>query len=180
MFLARYDLRRAGAMSDCNLSIRMEKPFRSLVARAWLRKAVEATLAAAGVSRLVDISLLIAGDETVHALNRDYRGVDRTTDVLAFAFSEPQGSQEQPFVMPPDGILHLGEVIISYEQAERQAGEQRHPLQQELALLVAHGVLHLLGYDHDEPEAEKAMKAMEATALAAIQSDNGPRADVVL
>lgn len=64
-------------------------------------------------------------------------------------------------VAAPDGLLHLGEVIISYPTAERQARERGHPVQREVAHLLIHGVLHLLGYDHALPEEERLMQARE-------------------
>ena len=71
--------------------------------------------------------------------------------------------------MPPDNITHLGEIVISYQQAELQAGEHRHPLFKELALLLIHGVLHLIGYDHMEPDEEKAMKELEVKTMSKIE-----------
>jgi probable rRNA maturation factor len=158
-------------MLDCILSIQIEEPFVGLVAEDWLRLVVETALAAAGTSAPVDIGLVVAGDDTVRNLNRTYRAIDSTTDVLAFALAETGSDGGEHFVMPPDGALHLGEIIISYPQAERQAEEQHHPLKRELALLVAHGVLHLLGYDHEEPVAEQSMRAMEARVLDAIEKE---------
>ena len=155
-------------MLKIQLSIRIEKPFVGLVSKQWLRRAVRLTLVHTGVSSPVELGLVIAGDETVHELNRIYRNVDRTTDVIAFALSE-RGAKAEPFVAPPDDVIHLGEVIISYPQAKRQAEEQRHPLERELALLVVHGVLHLLGYDHELPEQEQKMRAMESRVLDAIK-----------
>jgi probable rRNA maturation factor len=155
-------------MPKIQLSIRIEKPFVGLVSKQWLRRVVKLTLANAGISSQVELGLVIAGDETVHELNRSYRSVDRTTDVISFALSERKEKTES-FVTPPDDVLHLGEVIISYPQTKRQAEEQHHPLERELALLVAHGVLHLLGYDHALPEQEKKMKAMESRVLDAIE-----------
>lgn len=156
-------------MLKCQLSIQIEEPFVDLVAEDWLRRAVELTLAATGISSPVELGLVIAGNDTVHELNRSYRGVDDTTDVLAFALSQPYSDDAEPFVMPPDDIIHLGEVIISYTQAQRQAEEQRHSLEQEITLLVAHGVLHLLGYDHEHLEAGQRMRATEAKVLDAIK-----------
>ena len=158
-------------MQNLQLSIQIEDPFVSLVDKDWLGKVVETTLIADGVGELVDIGLVIASDETVQNLNRSYRGVDASTDVLAFALSQPSSDEVEHFAMPPDKILHLGEVIVSYHQAERQAEEQHHPIERELALLVVHGVLHLLGYDHGKPEAEQSMRAMEAEILNSIETD---------
>jgi probable rRNA maturation factor len=151
-------------MLSCELSLQIDEPFVSLVDEAQLRKAVEEALIAHGVGSPVELSLVIAVDQVIQELNRTYRGVDEVTDVLAFALGEEAGD----FVLPPDGICHLGEVFISYPQAQRQAGEQGHPLERELALLVIHGVLHLLGYDHEHPEAEQRMRAMEGKVLALI------------
>jgi probable rRNA maturation factor len=152
------------------LSIQTEKPFAGLVSKQWLRQAVKLTLVYTGISSPVELGLVIAGDDTVHELNRNYRSVDRTTDVIAFSLSE-RGTNAQPFITPPDDIMHLGEVIISYPQAKRQAHEQRHSLEKELALLVAHGVLHLLGYDHELPEQAEKMRAMEARVLDALKTE---------
>jgi rRNA maturation RNase YbeY len=79
----------------------------------------------------------------------------------------PDTSQESElsFVYPPDGIRHLGEVVISYPQAVKQAQERGHGVAQELTLLIVHGILHLLGYDDELPEMEKQMKARENEIL---------------
>jgi probable rRNA maturation factor len=158
-------------MLKIQLSIRIEKPFAGLVSRKWLRQAVKLTLVHTGISSPVELGLVIAGDDAVHELNRDYRNVDRTTDVIAFSLSEQGAIDKQPFITPPDDVIHLGEVIISYPQAKRQAHEQRHSLERELALLVAHGVLHLLGYDHELPEQAEKMKAMESRVMDVIKTE---------
>lgn len=121
------------------------------------------------------LSLTIADDATVRSLNRDYRGVDEVTDVLAFSFDHPgeyegEGDapvvEHVPFVTAPEAALGFaGEVIVSYPQCQRQAQAAGHPAQDELALLITHGVLHLLGYDHAEPQEEQAMQAHERAAL---------------
>jgi len=130
----------------------------------WLRQAAETTLACEGVDYQAELSLFVTDDETVQELNRTYRGIDRTTDVIAFAFREDTG--DPPFPTPPGKTTHLGEVIISCHQAARQAEEQRHLLKQELMILTIHGVLHLLGYDHDPPKEEQRMRARETEILA--------------
>jgi len=83
---------------------------------------------------------------------------------------EEAGADLPPFVMPPDGVSHLGEVIISYPQAVAQAEEQRHSVQREIAILIIHGVLHLLGYEHDKPEEEKEMRALQEKILGQVRS----------
>ncbi len=74
-----------------------------------------------------------------------------------------------PFVAPPDGIEHLGEVIISYPQAVIQAEEHRHSVEREIAILIIHGLLHLLGYEHDKPDLEREMRARETEVLSCIE-----------
>lgn len=152
-------------------------PFAKRVSRPWLRKTALAALDVAFPGRSCQLSLVIADDETLHRLNREYRGLDEVTDVLSFSLRHPgqwQGQSEppvpkdgrEPFPVPPGVAEPLGEVIISYPQAERQAQECEQPLERELALLVVHGILHLLGYDHAEPQEERAMRAQEQEALA--------------
>ncbi len=147
---------------DCELDLHIDEPFRDAIDVVWLRRAVEKTLSAGGVDSKVELGVVVTDDRVLQELNRTYRGIDATTDVLAFVLPE------EGFALPPDGTLHLGEVFISYPQAERQAKEQGHSLGRELALLVIHGVLHLLGHDHEDTENEEKMRTMEATILASI------------
>jgi probable rRNA maturation factor len=90
--------------------------------------------------------------------------VDEPTDVLAF-YMLPQKEADFSFALPPDGVTRLGEVIISYPQAVKQAKEQGHSTERELALLIIHGILHLLGYDHEEPGEEAKMREKEKELL---------------
>ncbi len=123
------------------------------------------------------VGLVIADDETVRELNARHRGLDETTDVLAFAYAnqgEYQGDSvrvldvAEEFVTPPIDSADIGEVIISFPQAERQAREGGRSTNEELAILLAHGILHLLGYDHMEPDDETVMKAEEARVLSGV------------
>jgi probable rRNA maturation factor len=117
----------------------------------------------------VEMGLVIASQQRVKELNKTYRGKDEPTDVLAFAAREEDGADLPPFVQPPDGVLHLGEVIIGYPQAVKQAEEHMHSIKREIAILVIHGVLHLLGYEHDEPEPARKMAAREAEVLKIVE-----------
>ena len=146
----------------------------------WLIKiAEEAMTVAMEGTEAAQMSLLITGDDTVHKLNAQFRGLDEVTDVLSFSADHAghwEGDAEPPeelieadgfdFVMPPDEPTPLGEVIVSYPQAQRQAEERGAPLEHELALLVVHGVLHLTGHDHLEPEETELMQSRERAALA--------------
>jgi probable rRNA maturation factor len=138
----------------------------------WLQKVVEKTLQAENAPPSVEISLVITGQERIRELNRQYRGKDQPTDVLSFSMSE-QKEDEEPaaFIGPPDGLLHLGEVIISYPQAVIQAQERNHSIKKEMAILTVHGVLHILGYDHEQPDKEPAMTAKEKSILDEIEGE---------
>jgi probable rRNA maturation factor len=138
----------------------------------WLQKVVEKPLVLENTPSMVEISLVITGQERIQELNRDYRGQDRPTDVLSFSLSqEKEDEEEVPFLGPPDGMLHLGEVIISYPQASMQAAESGHSIKREMAVLIIHGVLHILGYDHEKPEMELLMQAREKEVMAEIEKE---------
>ena len=99
-----------------------------------------------------EVSIEFVGDAQMRRLNREYRGNDRTTDVLAFAFREAGG--------PPSTML--GDVVVSIPMAERQAESLGHSLSEELVRLLIHGVLHLVGYDHERSKADaRSMKRKE-------------------
>jgi len=109
----------------------------------------DAMLAALELPR-AELSVLLTDDGEIHRLNREHRQKDKPTDVLAFAMDEN--------VPDPAGIL--GDVVISLDTAERQARARRRPLLEEVRFLLAHGVLHLIGYDHAEPAEKREMVAM--------------------
>jgi probable rRNA maturation factor len=149
------------------INVLIEEGLESDLDSDWLQKVVENVLTAESMPPNVEISLLMTGQERIRQLNLEYRGLDRTTDVLSFSMAEVKGEEEpQPFIGPPDGCLHLGEVIVSYPQAEIQAQEQRHSIGQEMAVLITHGVLHILGYDHVTSEEESAMFRRQSEIVA--------------
>ncbi len=138
----------------------------------WLESLVEKVLIAQGVDSRAELSLVLVGQERIRQLNLSYLGQDEPTDVLSFALlPEPSGGEIAPFVLPPDGIQHLGEVIISYPQAVVQAAEHQHSVPREITILIIHGVLHILGFDHDESEREHQMRAREAEILSHIEGE---------
>ena len=154
------------------INIVVEKGFGKPVKRDWLRRVAEKVLTAESTDSAAEVSLMITGQARIHELNRQYLGEDRPTDVLAFPMQPaPETAERPPFIAPPDGIKHLGEVIISYTQAVIQAAERQQPIKKEVALLIIHGILHLLGYDHDVPEAERQMRAREAQILSRIEGE---------
>ena len=147
------------------------------LSRTWLRKVALRTLDVALPQESCQLSLAICDDDTIRRLNRQYRGVDEVTDVLAFSSHHPgswegggllppvsQGCDEG-FILPPKELPYLGEIIISYPQMSRQAASSGNSPEREMALLVVHGVLHLLGYDHQEPRERAAIEQKEREAL---------------
>ena len=146
------------------IEIYVEEEFQGLVDESWVGRIAQQVLKAEEVAPPYEMSLVFTDSETVRRLNRDYRGMDEPTDVLAF-YMLPQKEAADFFALPPDGVTRLGEVIISYPQAVEQAKEQEHSTERELALLVIHGILHLLGYDHEEPEEEAKMRTREKEFL---------------
>lgn len=109
------------------------------------------------------ISVAIIDEELIHQINRDYRGVDRVTDVISFAFFDNVPNREELFASKSD--LDLGEIYICYEKAKTQALEYGHSLEREMAFLFTHGLLHLLGYDHMNEEEEKEMFLLQDKIL---------------
>lgn len=121
-------------------------------------------------------TLIFVSDEDIRSLNMEFRGLDEVTDVLSFSndhsghfygqdSSDKYHLSDEQFVMPEEFSNQIGEVLISLLQAERQSIEESVPLLDELKLLVAHGFLHLLGYDHMEQEEESVMKEMERRVI---------------
>ena len=111
------------------------------------------------LSERTEVDITIVDDEEIHMLNRDYRNVDRPTDVLSFALDEE--SEEEPELLGGPEEHLLGDIIISAETASRQA--------EEIVYLAVHGLLHLLGYDHMTDEDKAVMRAKEEEALREIR-----------
>jgi len=156
------------------INVLIEEGFEEYLEVGWLQSVAEQALVTQDADSRVELGLVIANQERVQQLNRSYLGKDEPTDVLAFSMlPEPlvtgKSEASSPFAQPPDGVLHLGEVIISYPQAVIQAEEHQHSIKKEIAILVIHGVLHLLGYEHDKPELERQMKTREKEILSCIE-----------
>ena len=183
----------AGKRHQVDITI-LHPPEGGTASRGWLRRVA---LAGIGVSlppsdgsrgQPVEMGLVIADDETLRRLNKQYRGADEVTDVLSFSWDHDghwEGEEEPPAMaeadvpwpadaMPAQDFRPMGEVVISYPQAQRQALAQGHDTSRELALLIVHGILHLAGFDHLEPEEEAEMKAREEEALARIREGDRP------
>ena len=136
---------------------------------ALTRKANRTALAAEGVSVPCEVDVLLTNDENIHQINKDMRDVDRPTDVLSFPEFDlhPGELPTEEDADPGTGLVPLGDMVISMEHVAAQAKEYGHSNRRELAYLVTHSVLHLLGYDHlDEGPQKQQMRAREEAILA--------------
>lgn len=107
------------------------------------------------------ISLTLVNDQKIHEINKQYRNIDRPTDVISFAYND----QNEKVVVSKGVPNDLGEITISIDTAKRQAEEYDHSLKRELCFLFLHGLLHLLGYDHHTPVEEKVMFSLQDEIL---------------
>lgn len=128
------------------IDIQVASDFEGKVNRRRLLALADLALRRSGCEQGRGLTVLVTGDEDVRELNRRYRGVDGPTDVLSFG----AGGGEVEFVTGPEGLGYLGDVVISCPRAEEQAREYGHTVAEELELLLVHGILHLLGYDHQD------------------------------
>jgi len=147
------------------IEIAIKEEFRELVDEGNVRNIAQRVLELENAPSPCEMSIVITDSETIHELNRDYRGIDSPTDVLSFCLANEEEKESSPFILPPDDTTHLGEVIISYPQAIEQAAAQEHPIDRELTILLIHGILHLLGYDHEQLDDEVEMQTLEKYLL---------------
>ena len=137
--------------------------------RAFIRKVIRTALAAEGVTFPCEIDVLLTHDAGIHQINRDMRQVDRATDVLSFPEFDltPGQLPGEEDADPGTGLVPLGDMVISMEHVTAQAKEYGHSNRRELAYLVVHSVLHLLGYDHlDEGPMKAQMRGREEAIMA--------------
>lgn len=159
------------------VDITIQTGFHRFVSQTWIRKAALKALTVAIPHQSCHMGVAVCDDNTIKQLNRDYRGIDTVTDVLSFSTQysglwqgesshNPTDSYyQEPFVVPNDKDDFIGEVVISFPQMCRQAAESSKSQKDEIAFLVVHGTLHLLGYDHEEPEEATTMICKEQEAM---------------
>jgi len=140
-----------------------------------VRRCVKATLDAEGVNYPCEVHVLITNDREIQTINKETRGIDRPTDVLSFPsfeFAPGHFKADDSFLDPETGRIFLGDIVVSLERVVEQAEEFGHSRQRELAYLVIHSTLHLLGYDHTDEGVEKArMRRREKEILSRIGID---------
>ncbi len=128
-----------------------------------VRRAIEETLNYEHYQNACEVSVTFTDNPSIHELNRKFRGVDRPTDVLSFPLFDYEGESDEP---PVDELMGmLGDVVLSLEQAQKQAGEYGHSFEREVAFLTVHSMLHLLGYDHETGEEDEADMRARQTAV---------------
>lgn len=127
-----------------------------------------------GCDREVEISLTITNDEGIQELNREFREIDRPTDVLSFpnvSYEEPgdfsvmEGEQEVDLLNPDTGNIMFGDIVVNEDRVRSQAQEYGHSTKREFAFLIAHSMLHLCGYDHMEEDEAKVMEKKQSDVL---------------
>jgi len=150
--------------AQMGISIIIDSEFKGRLSPAWLRRTARAVLNAEEAGSKAEMGLVITDQRRIRALNKQYLAEDRPTDVLSFPMAEGTA-----VAISPDGARQLGEVIISYPQALKQAEGRGHSVEEEVALLITHGILHLLGYDHDIPSRKRKLRAHETAILKLIE-----------
>ena len=159
---------RAASLSDFeNLKVGIEFAVEDGLIATWDEPRVAALVRSIVDREFQDggdyaISLHLVGDDTIRHLNTEHRGIDTHTDVLSFPLHDPNGMR---FVLPPGQPANLGDVVVSHPTALAQAHDFGHSVEREIGYLVAHGVLHVLGYDHEEVEDRRRMRYREEEAL---------------
>lgn len=139
------------------VAVRNDIAIRGAYRGVELRRIAERVCAGEGVPGDIEISVLFCGDDTIRALNAQYGNDDSATDVLAF---------EQGGIQPLEGPRLLGDIAISLETVERTCGGRIEAMRENVKLLFCHGLLHLLGYDHDSAAGKRTMTAKQAEYLA--------------
>lgn len=166
------------------VDISIPKKLANRTTPTWAKKAVLNVLNVSLPLQSCEVSLAFCDDATIQNLNKKYRGADKVTDVLAFSsrhWGSWQGAgqerQRYDYTEPsylefPEHMPHLGEVVISYDQAQRQAYESGHTVEAETTLLIVHGMLHLLGYDHELPQDKSIMWSLQKTILIQLKHES--------
>jgi probable rRNA maturation factor len=159
------------AASTITVNIDVEDAFVGLVDPAALVAAACETLHQAGISTAA-LNVAVVDDDQVRGLNQTYLGVDAPTDVLSFASHDTAPAGAPELALPPElaaeMAAYLGDIFIAYPYTAAQAARYAVSVADELCLLTVHGVLHLLGYDHDTAAAEQRMWAAQETVLTAL------------
>jgi probable rRNA maturation factor len=124
------------------------------------------------VSPHAEVAIVLGDDQNIHDLNRDYRGIDKPTNVLSFASMDSSLDGASPDPLPEGAPLLLGDIIVAFETVEREAAEENKTLQDHLSHMIVHGVLHLMGYDHETETDAVEMETLEIKTLSELGISN--------
>lgn len=168
----RNDRTGSGSMAELDIDIQTDEKF-DFDLKEVAQKVCEQVLKQENCPFDAEVSLVVTDAEEVHRLNREFRGIDRTTDVLSFPavdFEAPADfslalEDESSYVDPETGRLMLGDIVINAEKVREQAAEYGHSELREFAFLTAHSMLHLCGYDHIDPEDAALMEPRQDLAM---------------
>jgi probable rRNA maturation factor len=160
--------RSASAASSVTVNVTIPRGYARRISAKLVRQVVEKALEKEGWQQPVTADVLLVTDEEIQEINATRRGIDEATDVLSFPtldLKPGEGLTQDFFVLPPDTKPHLGDVVISVLRVESQAEEAGHSRERELAFLTVHGILHVLGYDHDTDDRRRQMRRREEEIL---------------
>ena len=152
---------------DCDEGFELEPAYEEMIS-----KVIEEALDYEACPYETEVNIVITGNEEIHRVNKEFRNIDRPTDVLSFPAVEYDSPADFDtleeyieYFNPETGELLLGDIMISLEQAKKQAEEYNHSLEREIAFLTAHSMLHLCGYDHMEEEERVVMEEKQKEIL---------------
>lgn len=151
-------------MKNINITVTFQKIETDRVLRSEIIRAGQSVFRNMSDGKIYSLSILICDDAEIKNLNNTYRGFDHPTDVLSF----PSGIN-----IPDTGEVYLGDIAISFPTAIRQAQKYKHSVNHEISLLTVHGILHLLGFDHDTDDSEQAMWNIQRTLMHSLGYDFG-------
>ncbi|WP_088809007.1 MULTISPECIES: rRNA maturation RNase YbeY [Listeria] len=151
-------------MSDLELDLFDETEQVSEKEQAFIRDILNFSVDYLKLEGMIEMSVTLTDNPRIQEINREYRGKDQPTDVISFALEE-LGEDEMEIMSEEELPRNIGDIIISIERAKEQADEYGHTFDRELGFLAVHGLLHLLGYDHIEPEDEKEMFGLQKEML---------------
>jgi probable rRNA maturation factor len=160
--------RRKAAESAVTINVEVPRGLGRRINAKLIQQVVARALERDGWSKPSTIGVLVVDDEEMREINATRRGIDEATDVLSFPLLDLQPGANLTrdfFVLPPETEINLGDVVISFERVESQSDEGGHSRERELAFLTVHGVLHILGYDHDTDEKRRTMRRKEEDVL---------------
>lgn len=158
------------------ITVQVDEQYEDRVDADALHRLAIRVLEAEGRRGPLELGIVVTNDDEVHALNRQYLGHDYKTDVISFGMEDEMGGEVE-FLTPEERPEYLGDVVISYDRAAEQGPEYGHTVEREVALLMVHGLLHLLGYDDTDDESRARMHARQEELVRMSDSD-APGRDV--